>query len=223
MVSGLLLASVPLSDAAQNSKDSTQSPNGQKNKDGNNQKDDATVTTQRRSDSPTSMPSIEAKETPNPAGAASSSPMPGQHVNSEKSVKPIEKSVKPREKSVKPRERKTPKPGKGENRSSKGDVKKITNGVKNIDKEKKAKVERNSRARLVRANKVSPTVSKEPALKEEVVVPTPSASPSPSSQPAELSAEIEKSNGNKATLVVSGVKEGTKVKVVITKKESKNK
>lgn len=110
----------------------------------------------------------------------------------------------------------------GDSSRAKADFKKNSKNTQDVSKEKNVKAEATLKADEKRPEKVKATATSEPVNKVEESTPTPDVT-SPSPQPTGLSAEIEKSNGNEATLVVSGVNEGTKVKVVITSKDSKKK
>lgn len=205
----LLLVAEP-ADAAQNSKDSTQSPTGEKSKKDSSQNVDATPTLEK-TQSPKVDSSAPSSSTPKPEKAGI-----GQKVDPQTKV-----SQKPT-KSPKSMPKKSAKSEQSDSGKAKADFKKNSKNVKDGNKEKNVKEEKTPKADEKRPEKVKATVTSEPVNKVEESTPTPDVT-SPSPQPTGLSAEIEKSNGNEATLVVSGVNEGTKVKVVITSKDSKKK
>lgn len=125
-------------------------------------------------------------------------------------------------KSPKPVPKKSAQSEQSDTGKAKADFKKNSRNIKDINKDKNVKEEKTPKANEKRPEKVEATVTSEPVNKADEPKSTPDVM-SPSPEPTGLSAEIEKSDGNKATLVVSGVKEGTKVKVVITSKDARKK
>lgn len=209
MVCVLLLGAEP-TDAAQNSKDSTQSPTGEKSKKGDSQNVDATSTLEK-----TQSPKVDSSATPSSAPKA-------EKAGTEKRADPQTKVMRKPTKSPKPVPKKSAKSEQSDTGKAKVDLKKNSRNVKDVNKDKNVKEEKTPKANEKRPEKVMATVTSEPVNKAgEPTSPPGVMSPSP--EPTGLSAEIEKSDGNQATLVVSGVKEGTKVKVVITSKDAKKK
>lgn len=219
MVCGLLLASVPLSDAAQNPKGSTQTPSAEKSKENDKHNVDAAPTIEK-TQSPKIDPSIDPSSTPKAESKGDSNKT--VKADTGKKADPQSRLTPKPAKIVKPVGKKSAKPDHSDKGKANTELKKIDKNVKDV-KEKSVKAEKSAKADEKLHEEVTATVTTESTIKVEEGTATPGVSLSPSPQPAGLSAEIEKSNGNKATLVVSGVKEGTKVKVVITNKDSKKK
>ncbi|MDP1711198.1 MAG: hypothetical protein Q8K86_01905 [Candidatus Nanopelagicaceae bacterium] len=211
MVCVLLLDSVPLADAAQNSNGSNQTPSTEKTKENKNQNVDSTPTLEK-----TQSSKVDSSATP------SSTPK-ADKANTGKEVDPQTKVPQKSAKSVKPARKKSAKSDQSDTGNAKTDFKKNSRDVKDGNKAKDLKEEKLPKTAEKRPEKVMATFTSEPVNKAEDSTPTPDVSVSPSSQTTGLSAEIEKSDGNRATLVVSGVKEGTKLKVVITSKDAKKK
>lgn len=219
VVCGLLLASAPIGGAAQNPNGSTPAPSEEKSKETKNQSVDSAPTFAKTqspkvdsSASPSSTPKAESKSDSNKTEKAGT----GKKVDPHTMV-----SQKPT-KSAKPMVKKSAKSEQSDTSKAKIEIKKNSKNTKDANKEKNVKGETAPKADEKRPEKGKATTTSEPVNKVEESTPTPDVT-SPSPQPTGLSAEIEKSNGNEATLVVSGVNEGTKVKVVITSKDSKKK
>lgn len=210
MVCVLLLVAEPLADATQNSKDSTQSPTGEKSKKGNSQNVDATPTFEK-----TQSPKVDSSATP-------SSTLKAEKAGTEKKVDPQTKVSQKPTKSPKPVAKKSPKSEQSGTGKAKTELKKNPKNIKDINKDKNVQEEKTPKANEKGPEKVMATVTSKVVNKSEEPTPTPDVK-SPSPEPTGLSAEIEKSDGDKATLVVSGVKEGTQVKVVIKSKDAKKK
>ena len=220
MVCGLLLASASLSDAVQNSKGSTQTPGVEKSKENNNQSIDATPTMEK-----TESPKVDSSVSPSSSSKAESKAdsKKTDKAQTGKKVDPQTKLTPRPSQSVKPAGKKSAQPVHGDKGKAKTEPKKIEKNVKEVKKEKNVRAEKSPKADEKLRKDLSATVIAEPTTKVEEGTATPDVALSPGPQPTGLTAEIEKSNGNKATLVVSGVNEGTKVKVVITSKDAKKK
>jgi hypothetical protein len=209
MVCVLLLIAEP-ADAAQNSRDSTQSPTGEKSKKGDSQNVDAKPTLEK-----SQSPKVDSSTTP------SSTPN-AEKAGTEKRVDPQTKVSQKPTKSPKPVPKKSAKSEQRDSGKAKVDFKKSSKTVKEVSKEKNVKGEKTPKANEKRPEKVMATVTSELVNKAVEPAPAPDVM-SPSPRPTGLSAEIEKSDGDKATLVVSGVKEGTQVKVIIKSQDAKRK
>ena len=145
-----------------------------------------------------------------PSSAAGDSNKPSAEAKSE-----IKATSKPESKSTKKSESKSSKSNSGEN--GKGNTKEG-----NIKTDKTTEAEKNTKE--IKGDSTLPSPSPSPS--ESPAKPTSSATTSatatPSSEPsAEHFVRIEKSEGNKAVLVVSGPKIGATIKITITSKGSK--
>lgn len=218
MVCVLLLGADP-ADAAQNSKDSTQSPTGEKSKKGDSQNVDATPTLEK-----TQSPKVDSSASPSntPKAELKSDPNKAEKAGTEKRADPQTKVTQKPTKSPKPVPKKSARSEQSDTGKAKIDLNKNPKNIKDINKDKNVKEEKTPKTDEKRPEKVMATVTSEAVNKVGEPTPTPVVM-SPSPGQTGLSAEIEKSDGNQATLVVSGVKEGTKVKVVITSKDAKKK
>ena len=136
--------------------------------------------------------------------------------DAKKNTKPeVKETSKPESKSTKKSASQSSKSNSGEN--GKGNAKEG-----NAKEEKTTGAEKSTKK--VKSNSAPPSPS--PSQRESSVRPsttsTTSATATPSSEPsAERFVRIEKSKGNKATLIVSGPKIGSRIKIIITSKGSK--
>jgi hypothetical protein len=211
IVCALLLVPAPLAGAAPNSSGSSQTPSTEQSKEKNDQNVDSTPTLEKKR-SAKAESSVTPSKTPKVYKAGTEKRDVPQSKISQKptgSAKPVGKKITDSE--------------KGGTGKSKSESKENPRTVKDAKREKNSKEKKILKPVEKRPEKIMATATSEPVKSTEEPSPTPDVSLSPSPKPTGLSAEIEKSDGNNATLVVSGVKEGTKVKVVITDKDAKKK